>query len=174
MAYGLKTFNWVEDAEKEFGGVRSFYEAKEVDDYIRNLKAENRRLQKQYLQAVKSANENIAKNVDGNAEYWKDLCEKRTKMYLEEQAAHISVADELQKQIHKPFQYIEKLEVMKIAFLREMATRAFYESKYIWNKCDGCSPPEVKSNIFKAKKRERQYHLFMNKAAKLEKELEND
>lgn len=84
MSYGLKIFNWVEDAEKEFGGVRSFYEAKEVDDYIRSLKAENKRLQKQYLQAVKSANKNIAKNVDGNAKYWQDLCEKRTKMYLEE------------------------------------------------------------------------------------------
>lgn len=171
MSYGLKIFNWVEDAEKDFGGVRSFYEAKEVDDYIRNLKAENKRLQKQYLQAVKSANENIAKNVDGNVKYWQDLCEKRTKMYLEEQAAHIAVADELQKQINKPFPYIEKLEVMKIAFLREMATRAFYESKYLWNKCEGCSPTEVNSGIFKAKKRERQYHLFMKKAARLEREL---
>lgn len=46
MSYGLKIFNWVEDAEKEFGGVRSFYEAKEVDDYIRSLKAENKRLLK--------------------------------------------------------------------------------------------------------------------------------
>lgn len=171
MSYGFKVFNWVEDAEKDFGGVRSFYEAKEVDDYIRSLKDENKRLQKQYLQAVKSANENIAKNVDGNAKYWQDLCEKRTKMYLEEKAAHIAVADELQKQIHKPFPYIEKLEVMKIAFLREMATRAFYESKYLWNKCEGCSPTEVNSGIFKAKKRERQYHLFMKKADKLEKEL---
>ena len=174
MSYGLKIFNWVEDAEKDFGGVRSYYEVKEVDDYIRNLKAENKRLQKQYLQAVKAANENIAKNIDGNANYWKDLCEKRTKMYLEEQAAHISVADELQKQIHKPFQYIEKLEVMKIDLLREIAKRAFYESKYLWYNCEGCSPTEVNSMIFRAKKRERQYHLFMRKAAKLEKELNEE
>jgi hypothetical protein len=30
MSYGLKIFNLVEDAEKDFGGVRSFYEAKNV------------------------------------------------------------------------------------------------------------------------------------------------
>lgn len=172
MAYGLKTFNCVEDAEKEYGGVRSFYEAKEVDDYIRSLKAENKRLQKQYLQAVKVANENIAKNVDGNAKYWQDLCEKRTKMYLEERATHIAVADELQKQIHKPFQYIEKIKVMKITLFKRMAETAYYHYKYLdlLAKCHYAYKEETK--ILERKRR--QWNLFNKKAKELEKELEND
>ena len=166
MAYELKIFNWVEDAEKEFGGVRSFYEAKEVDDYIRSLKAENKRLQKQYLQAVKAANENIAKNVDGNAKYWQDLCEKRTKMYLEEQAAHIAVADELQKQIHKPFPYIEQVNRMRIALFRQMAKRAFFESRYLQGL------PKLNDKVWKQQIRKvRQWNLFSRKADELEKEL---
>lgn len=169
MSYGLKIFNWVEDAEKEVGGVRSFYEAKEVDDYIRSLKAENKRLQKQYLQAVKAANENIAKNVDGNAKYWQDLCEKRTKMYLEEQAAHIAVADELQKQIHKPFPYIEKVNRMRVALLRQMAKRAFFQARYLQGL------PKLNDNVCKQQTRKvRQWNLFNRKADDLEKELEND
>ena len=95
-------------------------------------------------------------------------------LFLSKDIANVLSAIHFQKEIHKPFPYIEKLEVMKVAMLREMATRAFYESKYLWNKCEGCSQPEVKSNIFRAKKRERQYHLFVRKAAKLEKELKND
>lgn len=172
MAYGLKIFNWVEDAEKEFGGVRSFYETKEVDDYIRSLKADNKRLQKQYLQAVKAANENIAKNVDGNAKYWQDLCEKRTKMYLEEQSAHVAVADELQKQIHKPFPYIEKLEVMKIVLFKRMAETAFYHYKYLdlLAKCHYANKEEKK--ILERKKR--QWILFDKKAKELEKELNEE
>lgn len=173
MSYGLKIFNWVEDEEKEFGGVRSFYEAKEVDDYIRSLKAENKRLQKQYLQAVKSANENIAKNVDGNAKYWQDLCEKRTKMYLEEQAAHVAVADELQKQIHKPFPYIEKLEVMKVALFRTMAETAYYHYRYLEFWLQHCCWSEETISIYKPKseRKRRQWKLFKEKAKELEKEL---
>ena len=172
MSYGLKIFNWVEDAEKDFGGVRSYYEVKEVDDYIRNLKAENKRTQKQYLQAVKAANENIAKNVDGNAEYWKDLCEKRTKMYLEEQAAHISVADELQKQNHKPFPYIEKLEVMKVALLMEMAFRARFESIVLHRKSEEVQDFETGQNLYKKSlRRHRQEILFFKKADELQKKL---
>ena len=169
MSYGLKIFNWVEDAEKDCGGVRSFYEVKEVDDYIRNLKAENRRMQKQYLQAVKAANENIAKNIDSNAEYWKDLCEKRTKMYIEEQAAHISVADELQKQIHKPFPYIEQVNRMRVTLLRQMAKRAFFQARYLQGL------PKLNDNVWKQQTRKvRQWNLFNRKADELEKELEND
>lgn len=173
MSYGLKIFNWVEDAEKEFGGVRSFYEAKEVDDYIRSLKAENKRLQKQYLQAVKSANENIAKNVDGNAKYWQDLCEKRTKMYLEEQAAHIAVADELQKQIHKPFPYIEKIEVMKVVLFKIMAETAYYHYRYLELWLQHCCLNEETKRIYEPKfeRKRRQWKLFKEKAKELEKEL---
>lgn len=173
MSYGLKIFNWVEDAEKDFGGVRSYYEVKEVDDYICNLKAENKRLQKQYLQAVKAANENIAKNVDGNAEYCKDLCEKRTKMYLEEQAAHISVADELQKQIHKPFQYIEKLDVMKIALFRRKAETAYYHYRYLELWLQHCCLNEETKRIYEPKfeRKHRQWKLFDKKAKELEKEF---
>lgn len=175
MSYGLKIFNWVEDAEKDFGGVRSFYEAKEVDDYIRNLKAENKRLQKQYLQAVKSANENIAKNVDGNAKYWQDLCEKRTKMYLEEQARANALGEQLQKEIHKPFPYIEKLEVMKVAFLREMAFRARFESIALHRKSEEVSDLKTGENLYKKSlRRYRQEMLFFKKADELEKELGND
>jgi hypothetical protein len=172
MSYGLKIFNWVEDAEKDFGGERSFYEAKEVDDYIRSLKAENKKLQRQYLQAVKAANENIAKNVDCNAKYWQDLCEKRTKMYLEEQAAHVAVADELQKQIHKPFPYIEKLEVMKIALLREMAFRARFESVVLLRQSEEVHDFETVQNLYKKSlRRHRQENLFFKKAKELEKEF---
>jgi hypothetical protein len=176
MSYGLKIFNWVEDAEKELGGVRSFYEAKEVDDYIRSLKAENKRLQRQYLQAVKAANENIAKNVDGNAKYWQDLCEKRTKMYLEEQAAHISVADELQKQIHKPFPYIEKLKVMKVALFKRMAETAYYHYRYLELWLQHCCCNDETKSIYEPKfeRKCRQWKLFSKKAKELEKELEND
>jgi hypothetical protein len=175
MSYGFKIFNWVEDAEKEVGGERSFYETKEVDDYIRSLKAENKRLQRQYLQAVKAANENIAKNVDGNAKYWQDLCEKRTKMYLEEQAAHVAVADELQKQIHKPFPYIEKLEVMKVALLREMAFRARFESVVLLRQSEEVHDFETGNNLYKKSlRRYRQENLFFKKADELEKELKND
>lgn len=172
MSYGLKIFNWVEDAEKEFGGERSFYEAKEVDDYIRSLKADNKRLQKQYLQAVKAANENIAKNVDGNAKYWQDLCEKRTKMYLEEQAAHVAVADELQKQINKPFPYIEKLEVMKIALFRRMADTAFYHYKYLDLLAKYHYANKEEKKILERKKR--QWILFDKKVKELEKELNEE
>lgn len=176
MSYGLKIFNWVEDADKEFGGVRSFYESKEVDDYIRSLKAENKRLQKQYVQAVKTANENIAKNVDGNAKYWQDLCEKRTKMYLEEQAAHIAVADELQKQIHKPFPYIEKLEVMKIALFRMMAESAYYHYRYLILWVQHCCLNEETKRLYEKQfeRKHRQWKLFSKKANELEKELVND
>lgn len=172
MSYGLKIFNWVEDAEKEFGGERSFYEAKEVDDYIRSLKADNKRLQKQYLQAVKAANENIAKNVDGNAKYWQDLCEKRTKMYLEEQAAHVAVADELQKQINKPLPYIEKLEVMKIALFRRMADTAFYHYKYLDLLAKYHYANKEEKKILERKKR--QWILFDKKVKELEKELNEE
>lgn len=175
MSYGFKIFNWVEDVENEFGGVRSrsFYETKEVDDYIRSLEAKNNRLQKQYLQAVKAANENIAKNVDGNAKYWKDLCEKRTKMYLEEQAAHISVADELQKQIHKPFPYIEKLEVMKITLFKRMAETAYYHYRYLELWLQYCCLNEETKRIYepKADRKRRQWKLFNKKAKELEKEF---
>lgn len=173
MSYGLKIFNWVEDAEKEFGGVRSFYEAKEVDDYIRSLKAENKRLQKQYLQAVKTANENIAKNVDGNAKYWQDLCEKRTKMYLEEQAAHIAVADELQKQIHKPFPYIEKIKVMKIALLRQMSQTAYSDYTYLELFIQYRCLNEETKKLYEPRleRKRRQWILFKEKAKELEKEL---
>lgn len=173
MSYGLKIFNWVEDAENEFGGVRSFYEAKEVDDYIRSLKADNKRLQKQYLQAVKAANENIAKNVDGNANYWKELCEKRTKMYLEEQARANALGEQLQKEIHKPFPYIEKLKVMKVALLREMAFRARFESFAL--QIRKVSDFKTGENLYKKSlRRYRQEMLFFKKADELEKELEND
>ena len=173
MSYGFKIFNWFEDAENEFGGVRSFYETKEVDDYIRSLINENNRLQKQYLQAVEAANENIAKNVDGNAGYWKDLCEKRTKMYLEEQAAHISVADELQKQIHKPFPYIEKLKVMKIALFKRMAETAYYHYMYLELWLQHCCLNEETKRIYEPKyeRKRRQWKLFNKKAKELKNEL---
>lgn len=172
MSYGFKVFNWVEDAEKEFGGSRSFYEAKEVDDYIRVIKSENRRLQHKYNQAVLAANENIANKVDGNAQYWKELCEKRTKMYLEEQARANALGEQIQKEIHKPFPYIEKLKVMKIALLRQMSQTAYHHYKYIdlLAKCRYSSIKDKK----KLKRKHRQWKLFSEKAEELEKELNEE
>lgn len=176
MSYGFKVFNWVEDAEKEFGGVRSFYEAKEVDDYIRVIKSENRRLQHQYNQAVLAANENIANKVDGNAKYWKELCEKRTQMYLEEQARANALGEQLQKEIHKPFPYIEKLEVMKIALFKRMAETAYYHYRYLELWLQHCCLNEETKRIYEPKfeRKHRQWKLFKEKAKELEKELEND
>lgn len=172
MSYGFKLFNWVEDAEKENGGSRSFYEAKEVDDYIRVMKAKNKRLQKQYNQAVLAANENIANNVDGNAKYWKELCEKRTQMYLEEQARANALGEELMKEYHKQFPYKEKLEVMKVAMLREMAFRARFESIVLQRKSEEVVDKETCKNLYKkSMRRYRQEMLFFNKADELEQEL---
>ena len=175
MIYGLKTFNLVEETGNEAtsGTIKVFYEAKQVDDLIRSLKAEKKCLEKKYNILALSKNESVAKQVDGNAEYWKELCNKRTKMYLEEQAAHIAVADELQKQIHKPFQYIEKLEVMKIALFKRMAETAYYHYRYLELWLQYCCLNEETKRIYEPKfeRKSRQWKLFNKKAKELEKKL---
>ena len=97
-------------------------------------------------------------------------------MYLEEQAAHISVADELQKQIHKPFPYIEKLEVMKIALFKRMAETAYYHYRYLELWLKHCCLNEETKRIYEPKfdRKCRQWKLLKEKAKELEKELEND
>lgn len=171
MSFGLKTFNLVEETGNEAtsGTIKVFYEAKEVDDLIRSLKAKNKCLEKKYNIVVLSKNEEVAKQVDGNAEYWKKLCEKRTQMYLEEQAARASVAEQLQIEIHKPFPYIEQVNRMRVALLRQMAKRAFFEARYLQGL------PKLNDNVWKQQTRKvRQWNLFNRKADELEKELEND
>lgn len=174
MSFGLKTFNLVEETGNEAtsGTIKVFYEAKEVDDLIRSLKAKNKCLEKKYNIVVLSKNEEVAKQVDGNAEYWKKLCEKRTQMYLEEQAARASVAEQLQIEIHKPFPYIEKLKVMKVALLREMAFRSRFESIVLHRQAEEAYDFKTGEKLHKkAIRKYRQEILFFKKADELEKEL---
>ena len=168
----MHKYTWFEDSgDVRFSGSISYYRCDDVENLLKEKDDEIEKIKRLNKELSNKLTQNVQQVVDNNAKYWNELCEKRTKMYLEEQARANALGEQLQKEIHKPFPYIEKLEVMKVALLREMATRAFYESKYLWYNCEGCSLTEVKSKIFIAKKRERQYHLFMKKAAKLEKGL---
>lgn len=166
--------NWrlIENPNLDKGMVYDFYESSEVNEVLNKKDREISRLNKLIKKMSLGLNENIAQIVDGNANYWKELCDKRTKMYLEEQARANALGEQLQKEIHKPFQYIEKLKVMKVAFFKRMAETAFYHYKYLdlLAKCHYANKEEKK--ILERKKR--QWILFDKKVKELEKELNEE
>lgn len=163
--------NWrlIENPNLYKGMVYDFYESSEVNEVLNEKDREISRLNKLIKKMSLGLNENIAQIVDGNANYWKELCEKRTKMYLEEQARANALGEQLQKEIHKPFQYIEQVNRMRVTLLRQMAKRAFFQARYLQGL------PKLNDNVWKQQTRKvRQWNLFNRKADELEKELEND
>lgn len=167
----MKNWRLIENPNLDKGMVFDFYESSEVNEILNDKDREISRLKKLNKKMSCELNENIAQIVDWNANYWKELCEKRTKMYLEEQARANALGEQLQKEIHKPFPYIEKVNRMRIALLREMAKRAFFEARYL-----NSLPKEfINENMRNQHRRRcRQWSLFNRKADELEKELEND
>lgn len=163
--------NWrlIENPNLDKGMVYDFYESSEVNEVLNEKDREISRLNKLIKKMSLGLNENIAQIVDGNANYWKELCEKRTKMYLEEQARANALGEQLQKEIHNPFQYIEQVNRMRVTLLRQMAKRAFFQARYLQGL------PKLNDNVWKQQTRKvRQWNLFNRKADELEKELEND
>lgn len=172
----MKNWRLIENPNLDKGMVFDFYESSEVNAILSDKDREISRLKKLNKKMSCGLNEQIAQIVDGNANYWKELCEKRTKMYLEEQARANALGEQLQKEIHKPFPYIEKLEVMKIALFKRMAETAYYHYRYLELWLQHCCLNEETKRIYEPKyeRKHRQWKLFSKKAKELEKELNEE
>lgn len=173
----MHKYTWFEDGgDVRFSGSISYYRCDDVENLVKNKDDEIKKLQRLNNDLSNKLTQNVQQVVDNNAKYWKELCEKRTQMYLEEQARANALGEQIQKEIHKPFPYIEKLEVMKIALFKRMAETAYYHYRYLELWLQHCCLNEETKRIYEPKfeRKRRQWKLFKEKAKELEKELEND
>lgn len=172
----MRKYTWFEDSgDVRFSGSISYYRCDDVENILKEKNDEIEKIKRLNKELSNKLTQNVQQVVDNNAQYWKELCEKRTQMYLEEQARANALGEQLQKEIHKPFPYIEKLEVMKVAMLREMAFRARFESIVLQRKSEEVVDKETGKNLYKkSMRRYRQEMLFFKKADELEKELNEE
>lgn len=173
----MRKYTWFEDSgDVRFSGSISYYRCDDVENILKEKNDEIEKIKRLNKELSNKLTQNVQQVVDNNAQYWKELCEKRTQMYLEEQARANALGEQLQKEIHKPFPYIEKLEVMKIALFKRMAETAYYHYRFLELWLQHCCWSEETISIYKPKfeRKHRQWKLFKEKAKELEKELNEE
>ena len=173
----MHKYTWFEDSgDVRFSGSISYYRCDDVENLLKEKDDEIEKIKRLNKELSNKLTQNVQQVVDNNAKYWKELCEKRTQMYLDEQARANALGEQLQKEIHKPFPYIEKLDLMKIALFRRMAETAYYHYRFLELWLQHCCLNEEAKRVYEPKfeRKRRQWKLFSKKAKELEKDLNEE